>query len=129
MKLTALEAFKKAKDLLSNKHYWTQGASAKDSTGVRVRVNDRSACQFCVSGAITRVIYSHVLDQSFHAELRPLLAKVTEQMHQSCKDLFGHESFLYVNDTLGYDAVMKMLDDCIKKETENELSEGNASGS
>jgi hypothetical protein len=51
----------KAKDLLSDKSRWTQGALARDASGEPCRPCDDIARQWCVLGALMRV-YGDTVD-------------------------------------------------------------------
>jgi hypothetical protein len=57
MKVRPLNILRLALKLLGRKRNWIQYLEAQNSNGMYVNVNDPSACQFCLSGAIIAAGY------------------------------------------------------------------------
>lgn len=52
---TVLRRMIEARDLISERENWAQGASAVDANGNAVSVESKNAVRFCATGAISRV--------------------------------------------------------------------------
>lgn len=49
----------KARKLIENPKNWTKYTMARDANGCRVPCESKSACKFCMSGAIQRVVHDN----------------------------------------------------------------------
>lgn len=93
------------RELLDERRRWTQGALARDSYGFPVSPYSKHAVQWCVTGAIRKIITRHPT-----LSYREGLTKPTCQLRQ----VYGR-SPESVNDILGHGAVLKLLDYAIER--------------
>ncbi len=97
------------KELLSDPNKWTQGAAAVDNEGGSVYPTDRSACQFCLIGGVSRV-----LGQGPFSEKSTLHAEVCEVLRSACREIAGNAYLTRYNDSHTHAEVMGLLDKAIE---------------
>lgn len=93
--MTRLETLRKAKEFLSDKDNWTKDTFARDKYGRPCMPEDFGAEKFCFLGAMSKV-----RGGSLYPDFR----------------LAEQDTIRYVNDSLGYDDVMKLADRLIAAE-------------
>lgn len=97
---TELEIIKQMKFILSDKRNWTQGACARDAHGEPVLTISSYCCSFCLVGVWIKCSQEEPFATNYNA---------FQKIEQSARALFDL-SPAQVNDQLGYEAVMKVLD-------------------
>lgn len=89
------------KELLSDRNKWTQGHAAKDKNGQAcVGAADPRAVCWCVLGA-TQLCYPGAGREYKEAY---------DKLIKASLELFGTALMTHVNDILGYEAVMKVVE-------------------
>lgn len=91
-----LDCYKKAvavRDLLAAESRWTTGAYARNSSGVECDIDSHNAEKFCLVGAMR---HKNALG-------------IFNLMSKLCFETYDM-NFAQVNDTLGHEAVMNILD-------------------
>ena len=83
-----LDIIEETLEILSEPDSWVQDYIAKDDSGTLVEYYDRKACQFCLTGAISRAVYnlmppekkvSYILSPSVVSEpAMPIVRKVVK---------------------------------------------------
>lgn len=95
---TEVEILKAVRDKLADPKRWSQGMAAKNAKGEPVHSGDVNAVAWCLWGALN--VDSGFADSAWH------LIEVAAQ------DLYG-KGPIDVNEDLGHEAVMKVLDRAI----------------
>lgn len=104
-KANVIEALNRARFVLKEPENWTVGEGARNVLGNAVHPSDRSACRWCLSGAIARV--AHPIE--FSAACEALQAVMISRQYRS-----GY-SVVDWNDANGrtHEDVLKLIDDTI----------------
>jgi hypothetical protein len=99
-----LQVLRQARELISDPKHWTQKACARDVNGEHIDIFSPDAVCFCVGGAIERV------SKTGCREAYLLLDQVAEKL----TDEKSAYPYLDVNDKLGHEATLVMLDGAIE---------------
>ena len=92
-------------ELLSDKDRWTHGAFARNEAWEEVDENSPTAVQWCLLGAKYKLNLTY---------------KEAIYLYDARDRLYGsHIILTYLNDGLGYEAVMNVIREAIKLEKEN----------
>ena len=94
----------KMRELLADKSRWTQGVYARDKDGLSVDFDSPAAICWCISAAFQKC-YGPFTDRSA-ASLHP----VWERIKAATEELGFWYDAISINETLGYDAVMQILE-------------------
>jgi hypothetical protein len=86
---------KKALEIIANKDNWTRYAYARDISSISVPFTSAVAQKFCIVGALRRAANIIMKDE-------------IKAIHR-VNDYFPVHSLTYINDYLGYDAVIKKV--------------------
>lgn len=123
---------KTIRELLSDPARWCQGCHAQTPSGVRVDPNDSEACQWCLDGALLKVIGRGGTTQYYQAAytLRTCIRELFPEMRrpQATGVPLENYSFVSLNDGhwddrhpskgKSHDHVLRVLDCAIKKSEE-----------
>lgn len=116
----ALSVLEGTRELLSNKNRWTAYCSAKDAEGMSVSPNDPKACCWCLMGALIKVSHDTGAPQQIIA-CRTSEFTACDYLHQSIQDVASAHKWPKravpsdVNDILGYEAVMRLIEIAISR--------------
>ena len=80
--MTALEGLKKTRELISDEKRWCKFADARREDGVRVSPISESACCYCLTGAMWKVMMEDLMHES---EYQHMVATVKKHANW-----FGH---------------------------------------
>lgn len=109
---TIREALIATRDLLSDPARWTRGAVAKRADGQIVDITDPEACRFCTVGGLNKVAGdTECLFDECYSELQ----KTSAAMYPSETDHGEPTDPIDVNDNIGHEAVIRMLDLTIER--------------
>ena len=105
------------KELISDPARWTQCHNARDSQDRNVAVTSLHAVKFCVRGAAMKVTDG----VGFPGERENLKGRryfaVSNALEDAAQELYGTNGVgIEVNDRMGHEAVMNILDHAIAKE-------------
>lgn len=89
----------KAHELLSDRSKWTQGELARNCDGCSCDPESDEAVAFCAIGALVKC-YGHQ-SVEYYENLRAA--------RRNAAKLFHEEQVMWVNDEIGYEAVMRVL--------------------
>jgi hypothetical protein len=102
----------RARDIIADKHHWTQGTQASTKNGRPTRPNDERASRFCATGAMIRAGFeltsdlpqARLLTESACSALCPTV------INDACDPL---DAVQMINDKhrTGHAAVLKLFDD------------------
>lgn len=113
------EAIVGVRSLLSSYERFTKYYSAVDVNGIPTSALNKNADRFCLLGACTKVIFKH-LENHDDAKCNLLYSRVTDNLRARANDLFEHKyGVACVNDQLGHNAVIELLDYTIAQRTES----------
>ena len=101
-----IKILKQIKEYFSNPRNWTQGAVARNAKGERVIPSNPNAVCYCLIGAIEKFIppkdAPNFIKQN---QIKDFISTVSFNLSGFCPVL--------VNDDLGYDSVMQLLDESV----------------
>ena len=86
----------KAWELINDRSKWTQNANARDDHGGTCYPLEEDACQWCISGAITKVYGPYTAEGE----------AAMEKLRDVCESRHGMGP-ITVNDTLGHKAILE----------------------
>lgn len=102
-----LEILESVRQLFSDPTCWHKGEWARDINGEPCSFSDPNAVSWCIQGAVMR-------EQQKGDKSIDFLA-ITDALYRVACETYGIGA-LEVNDTLGYDAVLNLLDKAIERE-------------
>ena len=115
------------RELIKDPDHWTQFTFARDSEGNDwIEPWEPEACQWCVNGAIQRTVFGEIPAY----ESAVILDYDTNNAVQVFLDAVALERFsmgsVNVNDKLGHESVMAILDQAIEQLEESDASDNQA---
>ena len=124
------EILRAALGTISDKSKWCQGASARNSDGVAIRVDDPSARQWCATGAVllaarryvgmlseTRENYGHPGREQLSKECGILSCQAGAFLTNAARH-YGFLGAIYLNDATCYDTVVEAFGKAIRESLE-----------
>lgn len=99
------EIFTNALELIRDPHHWTQLVYARDAEGYPRSEIEPEACQFCVMGAVNRVIYDQTNVNDFPP---PHTSRPFVYLDNLALELFSG-TVPWVNDELGHESAIVLL--------------------
>jgi hypothetical protein len=105
---TVLETLQQTRDLLADKSRWTIGSFARDESNTTVMATHERACKWCLEGALQKV-----------TDFNELLPEANDRLKRLIPlDEHGRPTHHIpsLNDQVGHEAVLRLLDEAIAKE-------------
>ena len=107
------EVLHKTRQILSDESRWTQGVTARNQRGNAVNATSEAAVQWCLIGAIGKAVqdvrHREPTWDDIGVEARKLNPHITK-LHG-----WGAHTLTSINDSLGYEAVMELLDEALER--------------
>ena len=98
-----IQIVERARALIANEQHWCRRHLAEDVNGVSVSPTFAGAVKRCALGAVIAAAYQ--LTNDFDA---------ADQLgHEALRPRYGAATLIYVNDTIGHDAVLALFDEVI----------------
>jgi len=120
---TIKQALEETKALIAEPRHWTQKTSARDASGYPVSPFDKDACSFCLSGALTKVLFPKSLS-SLHprAISKSIMPDVEKRLNHAAKKRNDAQSYIALNDLYTHADVISLLDLAIEQEALRETN-------
>ncbi len=108
---TPFDVYRAIKTEFTDLTKWTQHAFARDKNQHRLYSRDPDAVCWCLTGKITHLCWNN---RTLEAESLTRLEEYARELHPQIPHQFS--AVVKVNDHMGYDAVIQLLDYAIGKE-------------